>query len=194
MHITSKSRWSPTSRTRLMLACGFWCIPTLILSMVQIDKPTYLFPEGTDSVIGLTAMMCDYYSMLDYAHVARAVVVHKFCHVGSFAFIGGGSVEKSSASGGSTTSWIHSGRALKGQLWRLRDPQGKPPGVVGWWPSRAVINIFKMIDLAGKDGIAKVGGQEVYTCNKARLCSNEAMRAAELVKLDSLNKFLDVYC
>ncbi|XP_061996493.1 uncharacterized protein LOC133714369 isoform X8 [Rosa rugosa] len=97
MHITSKSRWSPTSRTRLMLACGFWCIPTLILSMVQIDKlslswPTYLFPEGTDSVIGLTAMMCDYYSMLDYAHVARAVVVHKFCHVGSFAFIGGGSV------------------------------------------------------------------------------------------------------
>ncbi|KAK8647088.1 hypothetical protein V6N13_120845 [Hibiscus sabdariffa] len=28
--------------------------------------------------------------------------------------------------------------AVKGQFWRLRDPQGKPPGVVGWWPSRAV--------------------------------------------------------
>ncbi|KAL0913305.1 hypothetical protein M5K25_016756 [Dendrobium thyrsiflorum] len=28
--------------------------------------------------------------------------------------------------------------AMKGELWRLRDPQGKPPGVVGWWPSRAV--------------------------------------------------------
>ncbi|KAG5250267.1 alpha-amylase [Salix suchowensis] len=28
--------------------------------------------------------------------------------------------------------------AVKGQLWRLRDPQGKPPGVLGWWPSRAV--------------------------------------------------------
>ncbi|XP_050365043.1 probable alpha-amylase 2 [Argentina anserina] len=28
--------------------------------------------------------------------------------------------------------------AVKGQLSRLRDPQGKPPGVVGWWPSRAV--------------------------------------------------------
>ncbi|KAJ8762258.1 hypothetical protein K2173_007414 [Erythroxylum novogranatense] len=28
--------------------------------------------------------------------------------------------------------------AVKGQLWRLRDPQGKPPGVMGWWPSRAV--------------------------------------------------------
>ncbi|URD97910.1 Alpha-amylase C-terminal beta-sheet domain [Musa troglodytarum] len=28
--------------------------------------------------------------------------------------------------------------AVKGQLWRLRDSQGKPPGVLGWWPSRAV--------------------------------------------------------
>ncbi|KAM7252891.1 hypothetical protein ACFE04_025509 [Oxalis oulophora] len=28
--------------------------------------------------------------------------------------------------------------AVKGEYWRLRDPQGKPPGVIGWWPSRAV--------------------------------------------------------
>ncbi|KAL5706352.1 alpha-amylase [Ranunculus cassubicifolius] len=28
--------------------------------------------------------------------------------------------------------------AVKGQYWRLRDTQGKPPGVMGWWPSRAV--------------------------------------------------------
>lgn len=28
--------------------------------------------------------------------------------------------------------------AVKGELWRLRDPQGKPPGVMGWWPSRSV--------------------------------------------------------
>ncbi|XP_058098409.1 probable alpha-amylase 2 isoform X2 [Magnolia sinica] len=28
--------------------------------------------------------------------------------------------------------------AVKGELWRLRDPQGKPPGVMGWWSSRAV--------------------------------------------------------
>lgn len=27
---------------------------------------------------------------------------------------------------------------MKGEFWRLRDPQGKPPGVMGWWPSRAV--------------------------------------------------------
>mmetsp|Transcript_7826 Transcript_7826/g.23111 ORF Transcript_7826/g.23111 Transcript_7826/m.23111 type:complete len:555 (+) Transcript_7826:328-1992(+) len=25
-----------------------------------------------------------------------------------------------------------------GQFWRLRDAQGKPPGVIGWWPARAV--------------------------------------------------------
>ncbi|XP_050943744.1 probable alpha-amylase 2 isoform X2 [Cucumis melo] len=28
--------------------------------------------------------------------------------------------------------------AVKGQLWRLCDCRGKPPGVMGWWPSRAV--------------------------------------------------------
>lgn len=28
--------------------------------------------------------------------------------------------------------------AVKGQYWRLRDPKGNPPGVIGWWPSRAV--------------------------------------------------------
>ncbi|XP_066347137.1 probable alpha-amylase 2 isoform X2 [Miscanthus floridulus] len=28
--------------------------------------------------------------------------------------------------------------AVKGELWRLRDPEGKPPGVMGWWPSRSV--------------------------------------------------------
>jgi alpha-amylase len=25
-----------------------------------------------------------------------------------------------------------------GQFWRLRDSAGKPPGVIGWWPARAV--------------------------------------------------------
>lgn len=31
---------------------------------------------------------------------------------------------------------LHS--ALHNEYWRLIDPQGKPPGVMGWWPSRAV--------------------------------------------------------
>lgn len=29
--------------------------------------------------------------MQDYVHTAGAIVIHQFCHVGSFAFIGGGS-------------------------------------------------------------------------------------------------------
>lgn len=28
--------------------------------------------------------------------------------------------------------------ALHNEYWRLIDPQGKPTGVMGWWPSRAV--------------------------------------------------------
>ncbi|XP_062225534.1 probable alpha-amylase 2 isoform X2 [Phragmites australis] len=28
--------------------------------------------------------------------------------------------------------------AVKGELWRLRDPEGKPPGVMGWRSSRSV--------------------------------------------------------
>ncbi|XP_052116794.1 uncharacterized protein LOC107486262 [Arachis duranensis] len=35
-----------------------------------------------------------------------------------------------------TKGILHS--ALHGEYWRLIDPQGKPPGVMGWWPSRAV--------------------------------------------------------
>ncbi len=26
----------------------------------------------------------------------------------------------------------------KKEYWRLKDAHGKPPGVAGWWPSRAV--------------------------------------------------------
>lgn len=34
--------------------------------------------------------------------------------------------------------YMHLQEAVKGELWRLRDSKGKPPGVLGWWPSRAV--------------------------------------------------------
>ena len=27
--------------------------------------------------------------------------------------------------------------AVKGELCRLQDPEGKPPGVMGWWPLRS---------------------------------------------------------
>ncbi|GAB4269340.1 MAG: alpha-amylase [Candidatus Rifleibacteriota bacterium] len=28
--------------------------------------------------------------------------------------------------------------AVEGEYWRLKDSEGKPPGLIGWWPSRAV--------------------------------------------------------
>ncbi|XLR30991.1 hypothetical protein S83_058891, partial [Arachis hypogaea] len=34
--------------------------------------------------------------------------------------------------------WTITREAVKGEFWRLRDGQGKPPGVMGWWPSRSV--------------------------------------------------------
>ncbi|XP_047982425.1 uncharacterized protein LOC125223353 [Salvia hispanica] len=42
----------------------------------------------------------------------------------------------SSAFDVTTKGILHS--ALHNQYWRLIDPQGKPTGVMGWWPSRAV--------------------------------------------------------
>lgn len=37
-----------------------------------------------------------------------------------------------------TTKGILHAALQKCEYWRLSDPKGKPPGVVGWWPSRAV--------------------------------------------------------
>ncbi|KAG7586467.1 Glycosyl hydrolase family 13 catalytic domain [Arabidopsis thaliana x Arabidopsis arenosa] len=37
-----------------------------------------------------------------------------------------------------TTKGILHTALQKCEYWRLSDPKGKPPGVVGWWPSRAV--------------------------------------------------------
>ncbi|XP_062103076.1 alpha-amylase 3, chloroplastic-like [Humulus lupulus] len=42
----------------------------------------------------------------------------------------------SSAFDVTTKGILHS--ALHNQYWRLIDPQGKPTGVMGWWPSRAI--------------------------------------------------------
>eukprot|EP00271_Cylindrocystis_brebissonii_P013283 TRINITY_DN329_c0_g1_i1.p1 TRINITY_DN329_c0_g1~~TRINITY_DN329_c0_g1_i1.p1 ORF type:complete len:1017 (-),score=248.45 TRINITY_DN329_c0_g1_i1:535-3585(-) len=42
----------------------------------------------------------------------------------------------SSAFDVTTKGILHS--AVHNEYWRLIDPQGKPPGVMGWWPSRAV--------------------------------------------------------
>ncbi|AES70761.2 serine transhydroxymethyltransferase [Medicago truncatula] len=35
--------------------------------------------------------------------------------------------------------------SVKIEFWRLRDAQGKPPGVIGWWPSRSHWNFEELI-------------------------------------------------
>jgi len=37
-----------------------------------------------------------------------------------------------------TTKAILQWAVRSGELWRLRDAQGQPPGLIGWWPERAV--------------------------------------------------------
>ena len=48
------------------------------------------------------------------------------------------------AAGGATAAFDFTTKAVlqeavsRTQYWRLRDAQGKPPGLIGWWPQRAV--------------------------------------------------------
>lgn len=37
-----------------------------------------------------------------------------------------------------TTKGIMHAVFERNEYWRLRDDKGKPPGLLGWWPSRAV--------------------------------------------------------
>lgn len=37
-----------------------------------------------------------------------------------------------------TTKGVLQEAVAKGEYWRLRDSAGRPPGMIGWWPSRAV--------------------------------------------------------
>nr|DAD44457.1 TPA_asm: hypothetical protein HUJ06_002687 [Nelumbo nucifera] len=50
---------------------------------------------GCNNIIGHHAVIgvkCQDMKYKDYTHTAGAIVVHQFCHIGSFSFIGGGSV------------------------------------------------------------------------------------------------------
>ncbi|XP_062010673.1 probable acyl-[acyl-carrier-protein]--UDP-N-acetylglucosamine O-acyltransferase, mitochondrial [Rosa rugosa] len=47
---------------------------------------------GNNVIFANNTLLAGHVVVEDYAHTAGAVVVHQFCHVGSFAFIGGGSV------------------------------------------------------------------------------------------------------
>ncbi|KAK9947929.1 hypothetical protein M0R45_003524 [Rubus argutus] len=47
---------------------------------------------GNNIIFANNTLLAGHVVVEDHAHTAGAVVVHQFCHVGSFAFIGGGSV------------------------------------------------------------------------------------------------------
>ncbi|KAJ7973722.1 Acyl--UDP-N-acetylglucosamine O-acyltransferase [Quillaja saponaria] len=47
---------------------------------------------GNNNIFANNTLLAGHVEVEDYAHTAGATVVHQFCHVGSFSFIGGGSV------------------------------------------------------------------------------------------------------
>lgn len=47
---------------------------------------------GNNNIFANNTLLAGHVVVEDYAHTAGAIVVHQFCHVGSFSFIGGGSV------------------------------------------------------------------------------------------------------
>ncbi|XP_042501256.1 probable acyl-[acyl-carrier-protein]--UDP-N-acetylglucosamine O-acyltransferase, mitochondrial isoform X1 [Macadamia integrifolia] len=47
---------------------------------------------GNNNIFANSTLLAGHVVVEDYTHTAGAIVVHQFCHVGSFSFIGGGSV------------------------------------------------------------------------------------------------------
>lgn len=47
---------------------------------------------GNNNILANNTLLAGHVVVEDYAHTAGAIVVHQFCHIGSFSFIGGGSV------------------------------------------------------------------------------------------------------
>ncbi|GJW90487.1 probable acyl-[acyl-carrier-protein]--UDP-N-acetylglucosamine O-acyltransferase, mitochondrial [Tanacetum coccineum] len=47
---------------------------------------------GSNSIFANNTLLAGHVLVEDHAHTAGAIVVHQFCHIGSFCFIGGGSV------------------------------------------------------------------------------------------------------
>ncbi|XP_058067807.1 probable acyl-[acyl-carrier-protein]--UDP-N-acetylglucosamine O-acyltransferase, mitochondrial isoform X4 [Magnolia sinica] len=63
-------------------------------AIVGADLPGFTI-IGSNNIIGHHAVVgvkCQDLKYKDYTHTAGATVVHQFCHLGSFSFIGGGSV------------------------------------------------------------------------------------------------------
>ncbi|XP_038695941.1 probable acyl-[acyl-carrier-protein]--UDP-N-acetylglucosamine O-acyltransferase, mitochondrial isoform X2 [Tripterygium wilfordii] len=47
---------------------------------------------GNNNIFANNTLLAGHVIVGDYTHTAGAIVVHQFCHIGSFSFIGGGSV------------------------------------------------------------------------------------------------------
>ncbi|KAL7601454.1 probable acyl-[acyl-carrier-protein]--UDP-N-acetylglucosamine O-acyltransferase, mitochondrial isoform X1 [Lactuca sativa] len=47
---------------------------------------------GSNNIFANNTLLAGHVLVEDHAHTAGAIVVHQFCHIGSFCFIGGGSV------------------------------------------------------------------------------------------------------
>ncbi|XP_024360714.1 uncharacterized protein [Physcomitrium patens] len=103
---------------RLDFVRGFW--GGYVKEYIEATKPAFAIGEYWDSL----AYEGGQVSYNQDAHRQRIV---------NWINAAGGT---SSAFDVTTKGILHS--ALHGEFWRLIDPQGKPPGVMGWWPSRAV--------------------------------------------------------
>ncbi|XP_024458646.2 probable acyl-[acyl-carrier-protein]--UDP-N-acetylglucosamine O-acyltransferase, mitochondrial isoform X3 [Populus trichocarpa] len=47
---------------------------------------------GNNNIFANNTLLAGHVVVEDYTHTAGAIVVHQFCHIGSFSFVGGGSV------------------------------------------------------------------------------------------------------
>lgn len=103
---------------RLDFARGF--SGTYVKEYIEVSNPAFAIGEYWDSLAYEHGNLC--YNQ--DAHRQRIV---------NWINATGGT---SSAFDVTTKGILHS--ALHDQYWRLIDPQGKPTGVMGWWPSRAV--------------------------------------------------------
>ncbi|KAH7435067.1 hypothetical protein KP509_06G047800 [Ceratopteris richardii] len=103
---------------RLDFVRGFW--GGYVKEYITATKPVFAIGEYWDS-LAYEGGNCSYNQD---AHRQRIV---------NWINAAGGT---SSAFDVTTKGILHS--ALHNEYWRLIDPQGKPPGVMGWWPSRAV--------------------------------------------------------
>lgn len=103
---------------RLDFVRGFW--GGFVKEYIETSSPAFSIGEYWDSLAYEGGGLC--YNQ--DAHRQRII---------NWINATGGS---SSAFDVTTKGILHS--ALHNEYWRLIDPQGKPPGVMGWWPSRAV--------------------------------------------------------